>query len=206
MPDDSQFKYQDRKNRQGRGKDMEPEDKKIVYDALVHTRDAEARAVQELRELGAPEILVRSVKGVGHHTMVTRTGDALNWARFFKLRSDSHAQYEVQEYSKAVEKIYQAQLPETYKAVRTFMLDAIKLSTREQAFMRQGFETLDDARAALLLTKEFSQYRDKDDLKSRHKRDSMLGRALNREGETFLAKLKNIYAVTSNPEQLSFFP
>jgi len=179
-PDNSQMMYQDRKDRQGRSVLMTPEDQEIVRLTQSTSYENAINAAQQLRTLGASETIVRKNKGVGFFTRGSRTGDALNWARFFKLRSDPHAQYEVRVYSHAVEQLYKAQLPHTFDAFRTYMLDALKFSTHEQSVLSKiDIEAL---RTVILADNRFSK----------PKKDAPLEREPTREGEGFLKKLEQL--------------
>lgn len=118
MPLESEMKYQDRINRQGRGKDMNSEDKDNTIRVLSDILDKQVSMTESLYDKGVPEDIIRDIKGVGFYTKGWRTGDALNLLRFFQLRSDPHAQYEVRKYSLALEEIMQSHIPHIYDAAR----------------------------------------------------------------------------------------
>ncbi len=131
MPADGEFKYQDRKNRQGRGKDMDDDDKNVAKRILGGTFESELRTVEELRESQVPEEIVRMAKGVGFYTKRWRTGDTHNWGHFLRLRLDPHAQKEIREYAGAVEDLIKAHTPVAASALRTYIIDSMRLSSKE---------------------------------------------------------------------------
>lgn len=138
VPADDQLKYQDRLNRQGRGKDMDPEIKLAVLEGLQRTYKAQLVRADELRALGAPERLVRRVKGVGFNTKGWRTGDVHNWAHFLSLRNDPHAQHEVRAYAQRIAGYLDLQVHEAMAAYQMYKFEAIGLSTKEVGLM-QGY-------------------------------------------------------------------
>lgn len=137
-PEDIHFKYQDRLNRQGRGKDMDEGDKVMAKSLLSGTFKGQVDFVNRLRVLEAPEEVVRAAKGVGFFTRVWRTGDAHNWGKFLGLRLDAHAQYEVRQYAREVDNALALQLPITHEAIHAYMVDAIRLSTRDFDLIRRA--------------------------------------------------------------------
>ena len=64
----------------------------------------------------APEI-ARCVLPVCMYTTAVWTGTLLAWHHFYKLRTDSHAQVEIQEYGYAVEKIMKELFPVSWEAL-----------------------------------------------------------------------------------------
>jgi len=64
----------------------------------------------------APE-MARCVLPVATYTTVVWTGTLLAWHHFYKLRSESHAQVEIQEYAQAVEYIMKDLFPISWEAL-----------------------------------------------------------------------------------------
>ena len=131
FPPKSEFKYQDRKNRQGRGKDMDEEDYVKASGILRESFDSELKLVGKLREEGVDEGIIRQIKGVGFYTKRWTTGDIHNWGHFLGLRLDLSAQKEIRVYAEAVEEFVRAQTPVTAGAFRTYGIDGMRLSTVE---------------------------------------------------------------------------
>ncbi len=131
FPSDEQFKYQDRKNRQGRGADMDETDRTRSKELLRATLEGQVRRAQVLRALGAPEEYIRDMKGVGFYTKTWRIGDAHNLTKFLGLRTDAHAQFEVRAFAHEVDHALALQIPITHEAAHTYMIDGMRLSTRD---------------------------------------------------------------------------
>ena len=131
FPDDSQFKHQDKVSRQGRGKEMDDEERVWAKGILIETLGYQHLLADNLRMQGVPEEIVRRVKGVGFYTKIWRTGDTHNLLHFLRLRDHSHAQYEVREFAQRVREAVKAHTPIAYEAFETYRKNGISLSTKE---------------------------------------------------------------------------
>lgn len=187
FPADDQCKYQDRVNRQGRGKDMDVDDRERAKRLLQETFEGQVARATELRGLGAPEYLVRRSKGVGFYTHVWRTGDAHNWGKFLGLRLDPHAQYEVRRFAEEADRALALQLPATHHAVHTYMIDGMRLSSRDVEFIQRG--RLLDPAASL---NDFGVYASLGLTIPVDKTDPSKGIKLSREGEGLAKKVHRL--------------
>jgi len=132
-----EFKYQDRVNRQGRGKEMDPEDKEKARKIMQETFEDQIRLSRKLRRLGAPEEVVRTSKGVGFYTKRWRTGDTHNWMHYLGLRNDSHAQKEIRTYAQAMDKLISLHTPTAHEAFLTYRKNAMRLSEKEIKLLKK---------------------------------------------------------------------
>lgn len=133
IPPIDELKHQDRKNRQGRGKELDEELREPVVASLRESYDAELRLVEELRELGVDEQTIRSRKGVGFYTAESRTGDLRNWLHFLGLRWDPHAQKEIFLFADAVADLVKRQSPTSFNAFVNYTKNGMKFSGNEKA-------------------------------------------------------------------------
>ncbi len=140
VPGEDQLRYQDRLNRQGRGKEMEDDDKKNALKLLSETFTDEQNVIAQLRELGAPESVVRSVKGVGFYTRGWRAGDSHNLGHFLGLRLDSHAQKEIRDYAVLVDDAHRRHTPIVNEALKDYHINGMRLSEAEVAFFTQEMD------------------------------------------------------------------
>ena len=181
-PPNSEFKHQDRLNRQGRGKDMDPKDRKVAKNLLLNTYESEIQTTNRLRKLGAPEFLVRRGKGVGFYTKRSRTGDSHNLNHCLMLRLDPHAQKEIRDLAELVNEAHKLHTPVANAALHNYIINGMRLSEKEiylikkQEFMRQdiNLESLDTYKGVGFVI------RDKDTGKQK----------LGREGLAFKKKLE----------------
>lgn len=66
---------------------------------------------ENLIRSGVPPEVARSIMGTGFYTTFYFTIDLRNLLHFLKLRKDEHAQFEMQEYAKAIEEIIYPYIP-----------------------------------------------------------------------------------------------
>ncbi len=131
MPPASELRYQDRKNRQGRGKELDDELKLNVLEKLKTSYQRQVELVGLLRDKGVDENTIRRVKGVGFYTFIWRTGDIHNWNHFLRLRLDKHAQKEIRDYAGICARFVERQAPDALRALHDFQLNALHLSALE---------------------------------------------------------------------------
>ena len=177
---ESEFKYQDRTDRQGRGKEMDGEDLTQTKELLFSTLEDQKLRANQLDSLDAPEWVVRQSKGVGFYTKSWRSGDTHNLGHMIGLRADKHAQKEIRDLAYLVMDAMKSHTPIAVEAMQNYNWDAMKLSANEQKlFARLLKEKID--------LEDFENYKGvgfiigKDDEKK-----------LGREGLAFKEKLKQL--------------
>lgn len=131
LPPVEEMKYQDRKNRQGRGNLMEADDAERARTLLQESYDAELVFSQELRSLGASEELVRAGKGVGFYTRGWRCGDGHNLGHFLRLRLDPHAQKEIRDFAALIDDAHRRHTPTVNRALYDYHIHGMRLSRME---------------------------------------------------------------------------
>lgn len=136
-PDDDQFRYQDRVNRQGRGKEMDPEDLDRAKSIFIGDKESQLKTARVLETIGAPEELVRASKGVGFYTHRWRTGDTHNLGHFLMLRLDPHAQREVRDYAEQVSWAMSLHVPVAHRAIMDNVVNGINFGANEIEFLRR---------------------------------------------------------------------
>jgi thymidylate synthase (FAD) len=88
----------------------------VVDSAFQFVYDAAEQAYRELLAQGIAKELARSVLPVGQYTEFIWTVNARSLMNFLSLRNHADAQYEISEYAKIIEKIFDLSLPETYSS------------------------------------------------------------------------------------------
>ncbi|MDP3728903.1 MAG: FAD-dependent thymidylate synthase [bacterium] len=131
LPGEDQLCYQDRTNRQGRGKEMDDEDKCKALTLLRDTFAIEQDIVRQLREYDAPEELIRSIKGVGFYTRGWRCGDGHNLSHFLRLRLDIHAQKEIRDFAALIDDAHRKHTPNVNEALYDYHINGMRLSRME---------------------------------------------------------------------------
>ncbi len=186
MPANEEFKYQDRMNRQGRGKEMNKEDFLKAREIFIDDKKRQLETTNKLRFLGAPEELVRMAKGVGFYTTMWRTGDTHNLGNFLRLRLDPHAQKEVRDLAKKIDYAMSLHTPNAREAIQTYIINSMRLSEKEVRVMqKQGMlkdldlENMDTYKGAGMVIPVDKKNEDK-------------GYKLGREGLAFKKKLEKL--------------
>lgn len=118
VPDAEVVHYQHKVNKQGRDKTKSP-----TYDVQTHVaneidmanKEAWAR-YKELIELDISREIARMVLPVTYFTQFYGTINLHNLFKFMELRSASDAQWEIQQYSKAIEEIVKSVCPVAFAA------------------------------------------------------------------------------------------
>jgi thymidylate synthase (FAD) len=117
IPPANELRLQHLVEKQGRGEVLD-EDRQVEAKQLLEgTYAMQAESVDKLRELGAPERLVRAGLGVGHYTKTFRVCDTHNLSHFLSLRLDSHAQKEIQQLADPMSEALKLLNPHVHQAL-----------------------------------------------------------------------------------------
>lgn len=131
VPDEDLMVKQSSHNKQGGGEELidgVAEMRNHIKNALTEVNDAYREALaSELTRDRARFLLTDA-----HYTTTTITANVRAWLDFCRQRSDSHAQYEIRQYSKVVESILQQLWPNIYAGWVWFVRDSIRLSVGHQ--------------------------------------------------------------------------
>lgn len=187
IPGDEEFKYQDKLNRQGRGKEMDGDDLKKAKENFISDKKREIATARELKELDAPEDIIRMVKGVGFYTKVWRTGDTHNLGNFLRLRLDIHAQKEVRELAQLVNYAVSLHTPIAHEAINNYTINGMRLSEKEIKLIQEQGMLKDN-----LDLENLDNYKGVGFLIPIGKDDKTKGYKLNREGLDFKKKLERL--------------
>lgn len=114
LPD--HIRIQDTKNKQGSFKTNDKELTEKAINKINKIYDETYSVYQELLDMGVAREMARTVLPVGQYTEFYLTANARALMHFFNLRADSHAQWEIQEYAKAMANIFEEKCPWTYES------------------------------------------------------------------------------------------
>ena len=92
---------------------------------MTRIEQACLRSFEEYQEMlndGVSKELARVVLPVGTYTEVFWQMDLRNLFNFLKLRMDGHAQWEAQEYARAISEIVKERVPVAYAAFEKYIL------------------------------------------------------------------------------------
>jgi thymidylate synthase (FAD) len=111
----SEFRAQDRSNRQGSLQSSSLDQKRMldIYDKAIKSAYA---SYKELLDAGAAREMARMVLPVSQYTQFHWTINARSLLNFINLRADSHAQWEIRRYAEAIQEIFKGKMPWTWEA------------------------------------------------------------------------------------------
>lgn len=182
VPPANEMKHQDRKNRQGRGNELDDELKESVTSIMKGAYERKLQLVEKLEDLDVPQDEIRRVKGVGFYTYRWRTGDLKNWLHFLGLRWDAHAQKEIFLYAEQVADIIRRQAPSSLEALNDYQREAVTFTRQDKAFLKKALVEIDADNLDLYRPLGFVTTDKKD------------REVLTREGEELKAKIKKCQA------------
>jgi thymidylate synthase (FAD) len=156
IPNLDNIKPQSKQNNQGRAGEFEGEDAQIiqdiirtstensyaVYQALISEgpstfEDGEGNDVGFSEDFpGLARELARTVMPVAGYTELYWKQNLHNLFHMLKLREDPHAQWEIQEFARAIYKIVKPLFPAACEAYEDYMRDAISLSGMEKNLLQ----------------------------------------------------------------------
>lgn len=134
LPPREQISLQSLDNKQGREKESVPvelQDK--VLELLKKDQSASFANYTEILNDGIARELARINLPLSMYTEWYWQMDLKNMLHFLKLRMDSHAQWEIQEYARAIAKIVKAVCPLAYESFERHILRGAKFSSDEIA-------------------------------------------------------------------------
>ena len=175
-PDHEQFAYQSRLNNQGREMDPAPGD--LYRGAIDRWEQLRAEAADAYGWLLAEDVareLARIDLPLSTYTQWYWKIDLHNLLHFLRLRVDSHAQWEIQEYGRVMAGMLQRVAPLSYEAWVDYEVLGARLSAAELEILRSllrpdaeaesihagGVAKKEDLRAAGLAPREIRELLDK---------------------------------------------
>lgn len=138
VPDAAQISLQSTDNKQGRATDeVPPELCQKVLDIIQRDQGTVYASYEELIEDGIARELARINLPLSMYTQWYWQMDLHNLFHFIKLRADSHAQWEIQQYANALANIAKAVAPAAYASFERHVLNGKRFSEDELKALRR---------------------------------------------------------------------
>ena len=112
----AQWRAQDTKNKQGSVGGFSANTNEVYSAALIKHSQESFELYREYMDMGVARELARMVLPVNVYTEIYWTMDLHNLLHFLRLREDAHAQWEIQEYGRAIREILEDLFPWTMDA------------------------------------------------------------------------------------------
>ena len=134
LPQGDYLQKQSKTNNQGRGEDH-PKKGALQFE-FNRIYDNAMMAYQTLLEEDLAKEISRAVLPVANYTECIWKVDLHNFFHFVRLRSDSHAQREIRDYSDAMYELVKPKFPICCEAFEDYVRDSVTFSASEMEFIR----------------------------------------------------------------------
>ena len=132
VPEAVSINFQSKDNKQGRAvDDVPPELKEKVIDLLAKDQQSVYKNYEEMIDDDISRELARINLPLSTYTEWYWQMDLKNMFHFLKLRMDHHAQWEIQEYGRAMAQIVKAVCPLAYDSFERHMVNGARFSAHE---------------------------------------------------------------------------
>lgn len=142
IPEQGQICYQSTTNGQGRSGPVDEDYADKVIDLMTGMSTEAFAEYHALLAAGVAKETARMVLPLNVYTEWTFTMNAHNLFHMLGLRMEGHAQWEIQEYGRAMAQIVKAWLPFSYEAWEDYAFKAITLSRMEVDVTQDVFRKL----------------------------------------------------------------
>ena len=143
LPNPERMQEQSTDNRQGSGESLSNKDAEKCIDILRSSQDSSIISYETLLRLGLTRELARNVLSFDLYASARWKIDLHNLFHFLKLRTDPHAQWEIQQYAIAIESIVKEKFPIAYNAWVDYVKDAVTFSKQEMVWIKEYFDNRD---------------------------------------------------------------
>lgn len=127
-PDIDRIKGKGKFNKQGSEGEIHTSDKELWLEHLDENNKFQSELYLWANTFGISNELARISLPLSQYTECYWKMDLHNLMHFLKLRLDSHAQYEIRVYAKAILEILEELFPITIKAFKKYVLNIVKLN------------------------------------------------------------------------------
>ena len=137
VPNSENIKPQSTTNKQGREGELDEETKRRISDDINESWNRDYSLYTEHSDnLNLARETARQVLPVGGYTECYWKSNLKNFLHFARLRMDSHAQWEIQEYARAMYDMVKLKFPVACEAFEDYQEQSVKLSKQELVFVK----------------------------------------------------------------------
>lgn len=138
IPDGANIKLQSTTNKQGRSGDLEDAVKSAVSYDMRQSWDTSYELYEHLiNDIGLARETARQILPVGGYTECYWKANLKNFLHMARLRMDSHAQWEIQEFARAMYDLVSPLFPEACAAFEDYTINAVKFSAQELDILKR---------------------------------------------------------------------
>ena len=162
LPEPENLKPQSTTNKQGRDGELTDEQRAhIVADQLEAWDHSYNVYKQHIDSFGLARETARAILPVGGYTECYWKANLKNFLHMARLRMDSHAQWEIQEFARAMYELAKPHFPIACEAFEDYAVDAVKISKQEVSLLKRLMKSswgdlVDNYRTEDNIAKEYS--------------------------------------------------
>lgn len=135
LPEKSRIQAQSTSNNQGSGDLLSEEDQDEIQEIFKESYEQSYRAYEKGIRKNLSRELARLSLPVAAYTECYWKIDLNNFFKYIRLRDDSHAQSEIQEYARAMEDLAKDKFPLSFEAFNDYQKNSISFSLPEQRLL-----------------------------------------------------------------------
>jgi thymidylate synthase (FAD) len=125
-------------NKQGRSGDIDSAHKQDIIDDMRHAwEDAYSTYEHHINHHGLARETARQILPVGGYTECYWKANLKNFLHMARLRMDSHAQWEIQEFARAMYELAKPHFPLACEAFEDYNVGSVKVSRLEVALLKR---------------------------------------------------------------------
>lgn len=138
IPEISELKPQSTSNRQGRDGEFDLITKEHIQDDMKQIWDSSYEIYERfISDFGLARETARTILPTGGYTECYWKANLKNFLHMARLRMDSHAQWEIQEFAKAMYDLVRPLFPEVCQAFEDYIANSVKISSLEVPLLRK---------------------------------------------------------------------
>lgn len=158
VPEITRLAKQATTNKQASGEPLSAKEAAYIQSNISEVYEYCNKVYQDFIDRGLSRELARIIKNTGGYTSWTWLTNLRDLLHFCRLRCDSHAQPEIQEYAKVLrDKVLAIWTPYTYEAYKDYIEDAITISGPQQRYIKNYLLTGDTTKPSYLTKSEWEE-------------------------------------------------
>lgn len=138
VPNPNSLKKQSKNNKQGRDGDLSDEETRFILGDMKNTWNSSYEMYEHhIKDFDLARETARTILPVGGYTECYWKANLKNFLHMARLRMDSHAQWEIQEFARAMYSLIKPIFPVACEAFEDYSADAVKVSKQEIALLKR---------------------------------------------------------------------
>lgn len=162
VPESSSLKKQSKNNKQGREGELTKDETQFILSDMENTWNSSYEMYEHhIKDFDLARETARTLLPVGGYTECYWKANLKNFLHMARLRMDSHAQWEIQEFARAMYSLVKPFFPIACEAFEDYSSNAVKVSKQEAILLKRlvskvkWYDLLEDFRSEEGIAKQF---------------------------------------------------